>query len=125
MRASSARASSSSPTPTPSAAASAVAAAVSSAIIAAAKVLARALASATGRIVLSGIVVRREILRGRGVRIRLAFLGVTRVRFIMHFCGVRVMNLAVCGVVFYDAGLFVVRQGIVVRRLVMRGFVVK
>jgi hypothetical protein len=52
------------------------------------------------RIILSGIVVGREILRGRGVRIRLAFLGVARVRFVMHFCGVRVMNLAVGGVVF-------------------------
>jgi hypothetical protein len=43
----------------------------------------------------------------------------------MHFCGVRVMNLAVCGVVFYDAGLLAVRQRIVVRRLVRRGLVVK
>lgn len=77
------------------------------------------------RIILSGIVMGREILRGRGVRIRLAFLGVSRVRFVMHFCGVRVMNLAVCGVVFYAAGLLVVRQGIVVRRLVVRGLMVK
>jgi hypothetical protein len=69
--------------------------------------------------------VRREILRGRGVRIRLAFLGVARVRFLMPFRGVRAMNLAVDGVVFYDAGLLAVRQGILVRRLVMRGLVVK
>ena len=77
------------------------------------------------RIILSGIVVRREILRGRGVRIRLALLGVARVRFLMHFCGVRAMNLAVCGVVFYRAGLLAVRQSLVVRRLTRRGLVVK
>ena len=77
------------------------------------------------RIVLSGIVVRREILRGRGVRIRLALLGVAGVRFLMHFFAVRAMNLAVCGVVFHDAGLLGVRQGIVVRQLVRRGLVVK
>jgi len=76
-------------------------------------------------IILSGIVVGREILRSRGVRIRLAFLGVACVRFLMRFCAVRFINLAVCGVVFCDAGLLVVRQGIVVRRLVMRGLVVK
>jgi hypothetical protein len=43
----------------------------------------------------------------------------------MPFRGVRAMNLAVGGGVFYDAGLLAVRQGIVVRRLVMRGLVVK
>jgi len=73
------------------------------------------------RIILSGIVVRREILRGRGIRIRLALLGMARGRFLMHFCGGRVMNLAVYRVVFCDAGLLAVRQGIVVRRLLMRG----
>jgi len=77
------------------------------------------------RIILSGIVVGRKILRGRGVRIRLAFLGVARVRFVMYFCGVRVMNLAVCGVVFYDAGPLAVRQGIVVRLFVLCGLLVK
>jgi hypothetical protein len=77
------------------------------------------------RIILSGIVVRREILRGRSVRIRLALLGVARVRFLMHFCGVRAMNLVVCGMVFYDARLLAVRRGIVVRQLLMRGLVMK
>ena len=77
------------------------------------------------RIVLSGIVVRREILRGRGVRIRLALLGMAGVRFLMHFFAVRAMNLAVCGMVFHDAGLLAVRQGIVVRRFILRGLVVK
>ena len=43
----------------------------------------------------------------------------------MHFCSVPAMNLAVCGVVFQDAGLLAVRLGIVVRRLLMRGLVVK
>jgi hypothetical protein len=69
--------------------------------------------------------VRREILRGRGVRIRLALLGVARLRFLVRFCGLRAMNLAVCGVVFHDAGLLAVRQRIVVRGLLMRGLVVK
>jgi hypothetical protein len=77
------------------------------------------------RIILSRIVVRREILRGRGVRIRLALLGVARLRFLVHFCGVRAMNLAVCGMVFHDARLLAVRQGIVVRGLLMRVLVVK
>lgn len=77
------------------------------------------------RIILSGIVVRREILRGRGIRIRLALLRVARVRFLMHFCGWRAMNLAVYSVVFSDAGWLAVRQGIVVRRLLMRGLVLK
>jgi hypothetical protein len=77
------------------------------------------------RIILSGIVVRREILRGRGVRIRLALLGVACVRFLRHFSGVRAMHLDVCGVVFSDAGLLVLRQGIVVRRFIVRGFLVK
>jgi hypothetical protein len=69
--------------------------------------------------------VRREILRGRGVRIRLALLGMAGVRFLMHFFAVRAMNLAVCGMVFHDAGLLAVRQGIVVRRFILRGLVVK
>jgi hypothetical protein len=43
----------------------------------------------------------------------------------MHFCGVRAMNLAVCGVVFYRAGLLAVRQSLVVRRLIRGGLVVK
>jgi hypothetical protein len=77
------------------------------------------------RIILSGIVVRREILRGRSVRIWLALLGVARVRFLMHFCGVRAMNLVVRGVVFYDARLLAVRQGILVRRLAMQDLVMK
>jgi hypothetical protein len=77
------------------------------------------------RIILSGIVVRREILRGGGVRIRLALLGVARVRFLRHFCGVRAMHLAVWGVVFSDPGLLVLKQGIVLRRFIMRGLVVK
>jgi hypothetical protein len=69
--------------------------------------------------------VRREILRRRGVRIRLALLGVAGVRFLMHFFAVLAMNLAFCGVVFHDAGLLAVRQGIAVRRLLLRGLVVK
>ena len=90
-------------------------------------ILAAAIAATAGawRVILSGIVVGRKILRRRGVRIRLALLGVARLRFLVHFCGVRAMNLAVCGMVFHDARLLAVRQGIVVRGLLMRVLVVK
>ena len=95
MRSSSAW-SSSSPASTPSAAASAVAAAVSSAIVAAAKVLARAFAPPTGRIVLCGIVMRREVLRRGGVRIGLALVGSFRVRFVVRGrLGILVLLLSV------------------------------
>jgi hypothetical protein len=107
-------------TAAPAPATATIPAAISAAISTAIPASARA-----WRIVLSGIVMRREILRGRGVRIRLALLGVAGVRFLMHFFAVRAMNLAVCGVVFHDAGLLGVRQGIVVRQLVRRGLVVK
>jgi hypothetical protein len=53
----------------------------------------------------------------------LALLRVARVRFVMHFCGVRVVNLAVCGRAFDDPGLLFVREGIVVRRIVIGWFV--
>jgi hypothetical protein len=95
------------------------------AAITAAIATAIATAARAWRIILSGIVVRREILRGRGVRIRLALLGVARVRFLMHFCGVRAMNLVADGVAFSDQALLVLRQGIVFRRLIMHGLVVK
>jgi hypothetical protein len=105
-----------SPTATPASATATIAATIAATITATA---------GAWRIILSGIVVGREVLWGRGVRIRLAFFGLAGVRFVMRFCGVRVMDLAVCGVFFYDAGWHVVRQGIVVRRLVMRGLLVK
>jgi hypothetical protein len=110
---------------TSAAAAPAPATATITAAISAAISTAISTTAGAGRIILSGIVVRREILRGRGVRIRLALLGVARLRFLVYFCGVRAMNLAVCGVVFHDAGWLAVRQGIVVRGLLMRVLVVK
>jgi hypothetical protein len=111
-------------TAAPAPATATITAAISAAI---STTIATAISTTAGawRIILSGIVVRREILRGRGVRIRLALLGVARVRFLMHFCGARAMNLAVCGVVFYRAGLLAVRQSLVVRRLIRGGLVVK
>ena len=111
-------------TAAPAPATATITAAISTTI---ATAISTAIATTAGawRIILSGIVVRREILRGRGIRIRLALLGVHRVRFLMRFCGVRALNLAVYRVVFCDAGLLAGRQGILVRRLLLRGLVLK
>lgn len=59
----------------------------------------------------------RKILRGRGVRIRLALFGVMSI--VVHFGGVGPEGFVGSSVVFYDAGLLVARGGIVVRRFVM------
>jgi hypothetical protein len=65
---------------------------------------------------------RRKILRGGGVGIRLAFVGVARVGIVVGLGEVRVRIFVARGVVFHDAGLFVVREGIAVRRFVLKGF---
>jgi len=59
----------------------------------------------------------RKILGRGGVRIRLALLGVMSV--VVHFGRVGPESFVGSGLVFYDAGLLVVREGIVVRRFVM------
>lgn len=74
------------------------------------------------RVILSRIVLRRKILRGGGVGIRLAFVGVARVGIVVGLGEVRVRIFVARGVVFHDAGLFVVREGIAVRRFVLKGF---
>lgn len=108
-------------TAAPASATATITASVTTTISAAAVILAAAIAATAGAwpVILSGIVVGREILRRRGVRIGLALLRVARVRLVMHFGGVRVVNFGICGVAFYDAGLLVAKEGIVVRRFVM------
>jgi hypothetical protein len=83
------------------------------------EILSAAIAAATGawRIILGGIVVGREILRGRGVRIRLALIRVMSI--VVHFGGVGAESFVGSGVIFYRAGLLVVREGVVLRRLLM------
>jgi len=98
---------------------------VTTAVATAAIILAAAIAATAGawRVVLSGIVMGRKILRRRGVRIRLALLGVMSI--VVHFGGVGAESFVGSGVVIHDAGLFVVREGIMVRRFVLRGLAVK
>lgn len=64
----------------------------------------------------------RKILRGGSVRIGLALLWVV-VRIVMHFGSVSVSDFAFRSVLFYDAGLLVVREGIVMRRFAVKRFV--
>ena len=65
----------------------------------------------------------RKILGRGSVRIRLALLGVMSI--VVHFGGVGAKSFVGSGVVLYDAGLLVVREEIVARRLVMRRLAVK
>ena len=65
----------------------------------------------------------RKILGRGGVRIRLALLRVMSI--VVHFGSVGTKRFVGTGMVFYDAGLLVVRKRIVMRRFVMRCFVLK
>ena len=97
-------------------------AAVTAAITTAAEILTAAIAAAGGawRIILGGVVVGREILRGGGVRIRLALLrGVMSI--VVDFGGVSVGDFTFRSVLF-AAGLLVVRERFMVQRFVMRIF---
>jgi hypothetical protein len=116
LRASTAMASA---TATPASTTATVAATVTTTIAAAAEILSAAIAATARawRIILSGIVMGREILRGRGVRIRLALIGVMSI--VVHFGGVGPERFVGSGVIFYRAGLLVVRVGIVLRRFVL------
>jgi hypothetical protein len=107
----------SSSTPTPAATAAAVAAAVSSAIAAAAVVLARAVVSSAGRIVLCGIVVRREILRRRSVRIGLAFVRGFGVRLIL--CGSLRLIVTFFYVTAFGGLRFVVRSMLFIKVMIL------
>jgi hypothetical protein len=73
------------------------------------------------RVILSGIVVGREILRCGGVRIGLALFRVV-VRIIMDFGGVSVGDFAFRSVLLDPAGLLVVSDRFTVQRFVMRIF---
>ena len=107
-------------TAAPTAATTTVATAVTTTISAAAVILAAAIASATcgaWRVVLSGIVMGRKILRSGSVRIGLALFGVMSI--VVHFCGMGAESFVGTGLVFYNAGVLVVRQRIVTRRFVI------
>jgi hypothetical protein len=123
LRASAAMASA---TAAPSAATATVAAAittpVSTAIGTTAIALAGAIAAPAGarRVILRGIVVRREILRCGGVRIGLALFRVV-VRIVVDFGGVSVGDFAFRSV-FLAAGLLVVRERFMAQRFMMRIF---
>jgi hypothetical protein len=84
---------------------------VSAAIGATTITLAGALASTASarRVVLSGIIVGRKVLRCRGVRIGLTLLRVV-VRIVVDFGGVRVSDFAFRGMLLHDARLLVVRK---------------
>jgi hypothetical protein len=108
-----------------STAAPATATATVTTTIATAIILAAAIAATAGawRVILSGIVMGRKILRRRGVRIRLALLGVMSI--VVHFGGVGAESFVSSGLVIHGAGLLVVREGIMLRRFVPRGLAVK
>jgi hypothetical protein len=73
--------------------------------------LAGALASTASarRVVLSGIIVGRKVLRCRGVRIGLTLLRVV-VRIVVDFGGASVGNFAFRGVLLDDTGVLVLRE---------------
>jgi hypothetical protein len=73
------------------------------------------------RVILSGIVMRREILRSGGVRIGLALFRVV-VRIVVDFGGVSVGDFAFRSVLLAAAGLLVVRDRFMAQRFVMRIF---
>lgn len=113
-----------SPTTAPSAATTSITAAITVATVTAATVvLAAAIATAGGarRVILSGIVMGRKILRSRGVRFGLALFGGVMnivVALIVNFSDVSVGDFAFCNGLFDDSGMLLVGEGIV-----MQGFV--
>ena len=113
-------------TAAPASATATITASVTTTISAAAVILTAAIAATTGarRVILSGIVVGRKILRRGGVRIRLALFGMARVSIVMHFGGVRGEGFVASDVIFHGAGLLVSRERIVVRRIIVKRFVV-
>jgi hypothetical protein len=106
-------------TPSPTSATTTVAATVSTTISAAAIILAAAITTAcrARRVVLSGIVMGRKILRSGSVRIRLSLFGVMSI--VVHFGSVGAESFVGTGLVFYNAGVLIVREGIVMRRFVI------
>jgi hypothetical protein len=111
-------------TAAPASATATVAATVTTTISAAAVILAAtvaATASRARRVVLSGIVMGWKILRSGSIWIGLTLLRV--MSFVAHFGSVGTESFVGAGLVFYDAGLLVVREGIVMRRFVIGWFV--
>jgi hypothetical protein len=102
----------------------AVCSTVSSTITAAAKVLSAAITAAAGtwRVILRGIVVGRKILRSGSVGFRLAFFGIV-MGVIVQFGGMSAGDFVFGNGLFDAAWLHVVRAGIVMRRGIMRRFV--
>jgi hypothetical protein len=92
------------------------------AITAATVILAAAVAPAAGalRIILRRIILRRKKLRRRSVGFGLAFFGMGGVRIVVRFGEMRVGNFFSSNL-FDNAGLLVVREGIVMRRFVLEG----
>jgi len=111
-------------TAAPASATATITASVTTTISAAAVILAAAIAAGAWRVILSGIVVGRKILRRGGVRIRLALFGMARVSIVMHFGGVRGEGFVASDVIFHGARLLVSRERIVVRRIIVKRFVV-
>lgn len=60
----------------------------------------------------------RKILGCGGVRIGLALFGVMSI--VVHFGSVGAESFVGTGLVFYDTGVLIVREGIVMRGLVIR-----
>lgn len=122
LRATSAMAST---TTAPASATATVAAAVTTTIAATSEILACTIATPIGArgVILRGIVLRRKILGSRGVRIRLTLFGVMSI--VVHFGSVGAESFVGTGLVFYNTGLLVVREGIAVRRFQVRSLVLK
>ena len=59
----------------------------------------------------------RKILRSGSVRIRLSLFGVMSI--VVHFGSVGAESFVGTGLVFYNAGVLIVREGIVMRRFVI------
>jgi len=61
----------------------------------------------------------RKILRSGSVRIGLSLFG-SVMRIVMHFGSMGAKSFVGTGLVFYNAGVLIVREGIVMRILVVR-----
>jgi hypothetical protein len=93
----------------------AITAAITTPVAATAVTLAAAISTTVGawRVTLRGIVVGRKILRRGGVGFGLALVEV--VGIVVDFGGVRISDFAFGSRLISDAGLFVVREGFVMR----------
>src|SRR5271154_3080709 len=96
-------------------------------VVATAKVLAAAIATTAGarRVILRRIVLRRKILWRGSVRIRLALVFFGGVGFVVRFDVVLFRQLIARSGFFHDAGMLLVREGIVVGSIVFGRFFVR